>query len=89
VVGTLHSGIPEAVIDGRTGFLVPERDPAALAAGIVRLLGDAELRARMAGAARALAEESFDSARQINRLEAHYDDVIAAAGAVPGIGACA
>lgn len=31
VVATMHSGIPEAVVDGKTGFLVPERDVSALA----------------------------------------------------------
>ena len=71
--GTRHSGIPEAIDDGASGFLVPERDAAALAARIDVLLASRELRERMGGAARRLAEERFDAARQIARLEALYD----------------
>jgi glycosyltransferase involved in cell wall biosynthesis len=72
VVGTVHSGIPEAVIDGETGFLVPERDVAALAERIGALLGSAELRHRMGAAGRRLAEARFDAARQTAQLEAQY-----------------
>jgi len=37
VIGTIHSGIPELIEDGVSGYLVPERDPAALAARIRHL----------------------------------------------------
>lgn len=74
-VGTHHSGIPEAIVDGETGFLVPERDPAALADRIGALLGSAELRRLMGGAARRLAEQRFDLRRQIALLEDLYDGV--------------
>lgn len=47
VVGTRAGGIPEAVVPGETGLLVPPGDPKALAAAIVRLLRDPELRRRM------------------------------------------
>ncbi len=40
VAGTTAGGIPEVVVDGDTGLLVPPRDPAALAAAIIRLLSD-------------------------------------------------
>jgi colanic acid/amylovoran biosynthesis glycosyltransferase len=74
-VGTHHSGIPEAIVDGETGFVVPERDPDALAERIARLLGSAELRHRMGAAARALAERKFDLRRQTALLEELYDGV--------------
>lgn len=72
-VATLHSGIPEAVADGASGFLVPERDAQALAGRLSALLDAGELRGRMALAARALAEERFCARCQAVRLEAHYD----------------
>lgn len=61
VVSTFVGGIPEMVIDGETGLLVPPDDPAALADAIERLLGDDELRARMGRAGRARAHERFDA----------------------------
>lgn len=44
VIGTPSGGIPEVVVDGVTGLLVPEGDSTALAAGLERLLGDPRLR---------------------------------------------
>jgi colanic acid/amylovoran biosynthesis glycosyltransferase len=79
-VGTDHAGIPEAIADGETGFIVPEGDAGALAARLTALLGDAGLRERMGRAARRLAEARFDARRQIARLEAHYDALVQRAG---------
>jgi glycosyltransferase involved in cell wall biosynthesis len=77
VVSTLHSGIPEAVIDGSTGLLGPERDVAALSRNIHRLLSDEPLRARLGRAARAHITENFNLATQSRRLEDLYDEVAA------------
>ena len=74
VVATRHSGIPEAVEDGETGFLVAEGDSAALAAGLRAALG---VGPEMGKAARALAERKFDRARLTRRLERIYDEVSA------------
>lgn len=52
VVASRVGGLPEVVADGATGLLVPPGDPAALAAPLVRLLTDADLRASMGAAAR-------------------------------------
>ncbi len=73
-----HSGLPEAVVDGRSGFVVPEGDATALAARIAELIASPELQPRMGGAARAVAEERFDAARQATALEAHYDALVEA-----------
>ena len=73
VVGSDHEGIPEAVADGTSGFVVPEGDVAALAARMAELLGDAALRRRLGAAGRALAEAKFDIKRQMRRLEERYD----------------
>jgi glycosyltransferase involved in cell wall biosynthesis len=50
VVATAAGGIPEAVLDGVNGRLVPPRDPAALAAALAAIIGD-EDRRRSYGAA--------------------------------------
>jgi glycosyltransferase involved in cell wall biosynthesis len=75
VVGTRHSGIPEAVDDGATGFLVPEGGAEALAARLAELLGSESLRSEMGIAARRLAERKFSRQMLTERLEAIYDEV--------------
>src|SRR5204863_8419055 len=65
VVATTAGGIPEVVVDGETGFLVPPRDHEAMADAIVRLLKDGGLRNRMGQAGRARAETQFSSDRMV------------------------
>ncbi|MEA3014738.1 MAG: colanic acid/amylovoran biosynthesis glycosyltransferase [Sphingomonadales bacterium] len=79
VVASDHSGTPEAVIDGRSGFLVPEGDAGALACRMLDLLASPLLRQSMAATARAVAEERFDALRQTRLLEDHYDRLCRAA----------
>lgn len=64
MVSTEVAGIPELVIDGVTGLVVPQRDPEALAAAIRRLLDDEDLRRRLGKAARKRVEEEFS--RELN-----------------------
>ena len=59
VVSTRIAGIPEMVADGESGFLVPPKDPAALAAGIEKLLADPALATRLGARGRDLAVEKF------------------------------
>lgn len=61
VVSTPVGGIPEMVLDGETGLLVPPDDDVAIAAAIERLLGDDALRLRMGQAALARAHDRFDA----------------------------
>lgn len=77
LVGSDHAGIPEIVRDNRTGILVPEGDPVRLAEAIGQMLGDTELRGRLAQGARAVALAQFDIRRQTERLEELYDEVTA------------
>jgi colanic acid/amylovoran biosynthesis glycosyltransferase len=60
VVSTLHAGIPEVVDNGVTGFLVPERQPQALAVALERLVRDPELRASMGARGRAAMRNRHD-----------------------------
>jgi len=65
IVATTAGGIPEIVEDGVTGVLTPPRDAAALAGGIVRLLRDHALRARMGVAGSARVRERFTVERMV------------------------
>ena len=60
VVGGRSGGVPDAVRDGETGILVDPDDPAAVAQGITRLLGDPELRRRMGAAGRRAVETYYN-----------------------------
>ncbi|HQT46057.1 MAG: glycosyl transferase family 1 [Acidocella sp. 20-63-7] len=59
LVATDIPGCREAVVDGESGFLVPPRDPMALAEALAQLIHDPALRARFGAAARRRAEENF------------------------------
>lgn len=78
VVGTYHSGIPEAVYDGKTGFLVPEKDINALADRLTTLLKNPLLRREMGETGRKKVEVDFDISKQTKRLEDIYMDLIQA-----------
>jgi colanic acid/amylovoran biosynthesis glycosyltransferase len=60
VVSTPVTGIPEAVLEGVNGFLVPEKDVRALADALERLARDHGLRERLAGGARDSVASKFD-----------------------------
>jgi glycosyltransferase involved in cell wall biosynthesis len=87
IVASAVGGIPEYVADGLTGLLVPPRDPAALAAGIVRLLRDHPLADTLGRAARELVRERFCVDRMVRRVEDLYEAGIATRTAVAAFAA--
>ena len=60
IVCTMLPSIPELVQDGETGFIIPAKDPAAIAVIIEKLYRDPELRKRIGEAGRAVVEQKFD-----------------------------
>lgn len=72
VVATAAGGIPEVVDPGADGLLVPTEDPAALAAALVSVATDPELRGRLAAGALAKAHslDADEVARQLDRIYA-------------------
>ena len=77
VVATRVGGVPEVVDDGRSGILVPARDPAALAHALAALLAD-PARARAYGEfARRRARERFGIELQVERTLALWRDLVA------------
>ncbi len=81
VVAFRVGGIPEWLVDGETGFLVPRKDTGAMAAAIDLLLADPALRARMGAAGRALERGRFSRERHLETFEGVLR---AAAGASAG-----
>ena len=73
-------GCRQVVRDGETGLLVPVRDPDLLRAAVISLANDADRRATMGKAGRALAEKEFDQRHQVDVTLATYHDL----GVPPG-----
>jgi glycosyltransferase involved in cell wall biosynthesis len=77
VVSTTGGALPEVVgEDGGAGFLVPPRDPQALAAAIRRLLDNAPLRAQMGEAGRRRVVEKFSWQVACRDMTAAYEENI-------------
>lgn len=71
-------GLVDAVRDGETGLVVPADDPAALAAAILRLLGDPQLARRLGHRGRQLMLDQFTITRTVDDLDALYRTCAAA-----------
>ena len=75
VIGTRRAGLHEHLGDG--AFFVPERDPTALAAAIVRVVRDEGERRRVADAARAYAERELGWDSIAKKTAAVYEEAFA------------
>ena len=78
VIATQVAGIPELITHGQSGFLAPAGDAISLAAHILKLAGDPELRARMGAAGRQKVVAEFniniEAARIATLLAGHGPD---------------
>lgn len=79
VLSTFHSGIPEAVLDGRTGFLAPERDPDVLARYILHLYDNPDIGPAMGRQGRAHTMLEFNIERQNRRAVDLYERIVTGA----------
>ena len=77
VISTFHCDIPEEVIDGKTGVLVPEDDYNTLSDAIVRFLNNSDLLEQYGAAGRKHVEKNYSACKQAGFLEAIYSDLIA------------
>ena len=75
-VASRVGGIPEVVVDGQTGLLVPPDDPAALAHAVTTLLGDPDRRRAMGQAAHTHALARFTIRRHVDGVEGVYAEVL-------------
>lgn len=81
VLSTHHNGIPEGVMDGESGFLVPERDVEALAERLEFLINHPEIWPEMGRAGRRFVEEHYDMRKLNHRLVSLYEHILA--GGIP------
>lgn len=77
LIATRVGGIPEVVHDRENGLLVPQKDPAALAAAIEALRADSELRGRLSRNAREFAVEQLGWNSTVDALERAFERAIA------------
>ncbi len=77
VVAIDVGGNRDAILDGETGFLVPERSPKAFAKPIVQLLRDETLRLKTGDAGFVRCTENFEVQKTIGQLEAYYESLLA------------
>lgn len=73
VVATNVGGIPEIVEDGKSGFLVPPKDPKALAEKLLVLLKDDKMREEFGIQGRKIVEEKFTLEKHIKEIEKIYE----------------
>lgn len=76
-VATAVGGIPEIVLDRQTGLLVPPDDPAAMAAAIVELATDAQMRDRLGATARQRMMQNFTADRMVAGFQDIYGQLLA------------
>lgn len=80
VIATRAGGVPEIVVDGESGLLVPPRDPQAMAEAILNLLANPLRRVEMGEAGRDRVRRHFDRRRMIAAYEGLYARLAAGAG---------
>jgi len=78
VVATSSGGVPEIVENGRTGFLVPTKNPRAISEAVMKLLNDKKLSEEMGARGRKRAEDLFDIKKNITHAEDLYDKLLKA-----------
>ncbi len=76
IVATTAGGIPEAVINEKTGLLVPVGDSVACAAALLKLLQDNEMHQRFSQAARQHCEEHFSAQAIVDAHQRLYQQLL-------------
>lgn len=76
IVATNVGGVPEVVLDGVTGILVPPKEPLQLAMGIIGLLKDTSLAIRMAEGGYQRLKACFDIKETVSNTEVLYKELL-------------
>jgi glycosyltransferase involved in cell wall biosynthesis len=80
VVATAAGGVPEIVVHGETGYLVPPRNPEAMAAAILKLLSDPLRAMQMGESGKARVRRLFEQRNMVREYEALYERLAREAG---------
>ena len=75
-IGTWHGGIPEIIEEGRSGYLVQERDVKGMGERLATLLSDEPLRLKLARGARQKMEREYEGRMLVSKLEDCFDALI-------------
>ncbi|MCB0019981.1 MAG: glycosyltransferase family 4 protein, partial [Anaerolineales bacterium] len=76
VVCSDAGGLPESVIDGETGFVVPRRNPTAIAQALIRLAGSPSLRRQLGQAGRQRVMENFTLHEQVRAFSIFFQRIL-------------
>ena len=72
VVATRVGGIPELIVEGKSGFLVDRGDTEAMSKRVLQLLNDDDARARMGKLGREIVQTKFDLSKNVTQLIRSY-----------------
>lgn len=76
VVATNVHGIPDVVMDGQTGLLVPPKDPEAMAAALGKLVEDVDMRHTLGEAGREFVASQYDWQQNTAQMDTIYENVL-------------
>lgn len=76
VVATRHGGLPESMIDGKTGYLAEEKSVSSLVEQLEKLIEHPERFPEMSRAARAFVVENLDKRQWIRKLDSYYQQIV-------------
>ena len=76
VISTFHNGIPEGILNGVSGFLVPERDVDAIVEKLRYLIEHPDIWLKMGRAGRAFVEKRYDIEKLNDRLVEIYKELL-------------
>ena len=76
VISTIHNGIPEGVLDGKSGFLVPERNVEALEEKLGYLIGNPEIWPEMGKCGCEFVRKNYDIRKLNEKLLRLYEELL-------------
>ena len=76
VVASNVGGVPEIVVDGKTGYLLESDDVDGFCRALRRLIDDKELRLKMGESAKQFVKEKFNTSTIVNELDSLYQEVL-------------